>query len=104
MSAACASVICKTPVIIKGAQAVKNRYPGFWHDFETLGGKFKAEEIYEQHFWKILRLSVFGQSHSAGIGLFSGRISRRIFPLIWRPSTPLCPGGAGKKRVLDAPP
>ena len=44
MSAACASVICKTPVIIKGAQAVKKSYPGFWHDFETLGGKFKAEE------------------------------------------------------------
>ena len=39
MSAACASLICSSPVTIAGAQAVRKSYPGFWDDFEAMGGK-----------------------------------------------------------------
>ncbi len=38
MSAAIASTICREPVIIKNAQAVKKSYPEFFVDFEKLGG------------------------------------------------------------------
>jgi 3-phosphoshikimate 1-carboxyvinyltransferase len=44
MAAACASVICRAAVTIKGAQAVRKSYPGFWDDFQALGGKITAEE------------------------------------------------------------
>jgi 3-phosphoshikimate 1-carboxyvinyltransferase len=39
MSAAIAATLCKEPVIIKGARAVNKSYPGFFKDFESLGGK-----------------------------------------------------------------
>ncbi len=38
MSAAIASLICKNDVIIKGAEAVNKSYPGFFDDFNLLGG------------------------------------------------------------------
>ena len=44
MAAACASVICTEPVIIKGAQCVKKSYPAFWDDFESMGGKIERTE------------------------------------------------------------
>lgn len=43
MAAAIAASLCKEPVIITGAQAVKKSYPGFFDDFRALGGI--AEEI-----------------------------------------------------------
>lgn len=39
MSACIASCICKNPVILNNAQAVKKSYPDFYRDFEMLGGK-----------------------------------------------------------------
>ena len=39
MSAAIAASICKSEVIIDGAEAVKKSYPDFWMDFRKLGGK-----------------------------------------------------------------
>lgn len=38
MAAAIASVICTGPVTVSGAQAVSKSYPGFWGDFQSLGG------------------------------------------------------------------
>lgn len=38
MSAACASLICSSPVKLSGAQAVRKSYPDFWDEFERLGG------------------------------------------------------------------
>jgi 3-phosphoshikimate 1-carboxyvinyltransferase len=38
MSAAVASIACENDVIISGAEAVEKSYPGFWKDFEMLGG------------------------------------------------------------------
>lgn len=38
MSAAVASLRCKAPVIINGADAVNKSYPDFFKDFNTLGG------------------------------------------------------------------
>lgn len=38
MAAAVASCICRKPVIIRGADAVKKSYPGFFSDFTGLGG------------------------------------------------------------------
>ncbi len=39
MSAAIAATACRGPVTILGAEAVNKSYPGFWRDFEALGGK-----------------------------------------------------------------
>lgn len=38
MAAAAASLLCKAPVIIRGADAVGKSAPGFFKDFERLGG------------------------------------------------------------------
>lgn len=38
MALAVASIRCENPVIISNAEAVKKSYPGFWKDFENLGG------------------------------------------------------------------
>ena len=38
MAAAIASIICKNPVYINGAQAVNKSYPEFFEDFKKLGG------------------------------------------------------------------
>lgn len=38
MAAAVLALRCDGPVAIRGAQAVDKSYPGFWHDFKTLGG------------------------------------------------------------------
>lgn len=38
MSAAIAATVCLSPVTILGAEAVNKSYPGFWRDFEALGG------------------------------------------------------------------
>ena len=43
MAAAIAATICREPVIIRGAEAVKKSYPDFFDDFRKLGGI--AEEI-----------------------------------------------------------
>ena len=40
MSLAVASTICKTPLLIEGAECVKKSYPHFWDDFRKLGGDF----------------------------------------------------------------
>ncbi len=39
MSAAIAATACQGPVTILGAEAVNKSYPGFWRDFEALGGR-----------------------------------------------------------------
>ncbi len=39
MSAAIASTICKNKVLIRGCEAVNKSYPGFFRDFNSLGGK-----------------------------------------------------------------
>ncbi len=39
MSAAIASVICKSKVVIRGCEAVNKSYPDFFKDFNSLGGK-----------------------------------------------------------------
>jgi len=46
MSAAVAAVICSSPVIITGAQAVNKSYPRFFEDYKMLGG-----ECYEIDLW-----------------------------------------------------
>ena len=38
MAAAIASTVCSRPVTVCGAEAVRKSYPGFWNDFEALGG------------------------------------------------------------------
>ena len=38
MAAAVASCVCDKPVMIRGAEAVKKSYPGFFEDFASLGG------------------------------------------------------------------
>lgn len=38
MALAIASTRCESPVIIKNSEAVNKSYPGFWEDFESLGG------------------------------------------------------------------
>jgi len=38
MSAAAASCLCESPVVIKGFMAVNKSYPGFFGDFKTMGG------------------------------------------------------------------
>ena len=42
MSAAVAALVCREPVTILGAEAVNKSYPGFWRDFEALGGNVHA--------------------------------------------------------------
>ena len=44
MMAAIASAACTEQVIIHGAEAVNKSYPGFWADFESLGGCVTLEE------------------------------------------------------------
>ena len=39
MAAAAAATRCQGPVVIRGAEAVKKSYPGFWRDYENLGGE-----------------------------------------------------------------
>ncbi len=43
MSAAVAAVICNSPVVIQGAEAVNKSYPGFFEDLINLGGKVELE-------------------------------------------------------------
>ena len=38
MALAIASIRCKRPVYIRGAECVNKSYPGFWQDFVSLGG------------------------------------------------------------------
>jgi 3-phosphoshikimate 1-carboxyvinyltransferase len=42
MMAAIASAVCESPVIINGAEAVSKSYPGFFRDFEKLGGEIRS--------------------------------------------------------------
>lgn len=44
MMAAIASCACTDEVVIRGAQAVNKSYPGFWDDFNALGGHAELEE------------------------------------------------------------
>ncbi len=44
MSAAVASLACRGPVILTGAQAVNKSYPTFWDDFARLGGRAALED------------------------------------------------------------
>lgn len=39
MAMAIASLLCKEPILIEGAEAVEKSYPRFFKDFERLGGK-----------------------------------------------------------------
>ncbi|MGB5823016.1 MAG: 3-phosphoshikimate 1-carboxyvinyltransferase [Proteocatella sp.] len=39
MALAVASTRCESPLIISNSEAVNKSYPGFWKDFESLGGK-----------------------------------------------------------------
>ena len=41
MSAAIASTVCREPVTILNAHEVKKSYPGFWEDFNKLGGNYE---------------------------------------------------------------
>ena len=43
MMAAAASAVCKKPITINVAEAVTKSYPGFFTDFESLGGKVAME-------------------------------------------------------------
>ena len=42
MAAAIAAARCQGPVVIRGAEAVKKSYPGFWRDYENLGGDVRV--------------------------------------------------------------
>ena len=42
MAAAVAASRCQGPVVIRGAEAVKKSYPGFWRDYENLGGEVRV--------------------------------------------------------------
>ena len=42
MAAAIAATRCQGPVVIRGAEAVKKSYPGFWRDYEALGGDVRV--------------------------------------------------------------
>lgn len=44
MMAAIASIVCEEEVVILQAEAVNKSYPGFYEDFQKLGGKVKIEE------------------------------------------------------------
>ena len=41
MAAAVAATFASGPVTIRNAQAVEKSYPGFWADFQALGGKLQ---------------------------------------------------------------
>ena len=41
MAAAIAATVCTAPVTILGADCVKKSYPGFWEEFNRLGGKYE---------------------------------------------------------------
>ena len=41
MSAAIASTVCKSDVILLGAECVKKSYPKFWEEFSRLGGSYE---------------------------------------------------------------
>ena len=43
MAAAIAATVCTHPVTIRGSEAVRKSYPGFWEEYRRLGGN------YEQH-------------------------------------------------------
>lgn len=45
MALAVASIRCKEPVIIKGADCVRKSYPSFWEDFRSLGGKINERNL-----------------------------------------------------------
>ena len=45
MMAAVAAMVCENPVEICGAQAVNKSYPGFFEDYQSLGGKVVMEQI-----------------------------------------------------------
>lgn len=51
MMTAVASAACTEEVIVCGAEAVNKSYPGFWADFQSLGGcvTLEQEGEYEQH-------------------------------------------------------
>ena len=42
MAAAVAATRCQGPVVIRGAEAVKKSYPGFWREYENLGGDVRV--------------------------------------------------------------
>lgn len=42
MAAAIAATRCQGPVVIRGAEAVKKSYPGFWREYESLGGDVRV--------------------------------------------------------------
>lgn len=44
MMAAVASIGCEGEVVIRGAEAVNKSYPGFWEDFNSLGGRATLTE------------------------------------------------------------
>ena len=45
MMAAVASCACAGEVLVRGAEAVNKSYPGFWRDFENLGGRVELTEV-----------------------------------------------------------
>lgn len=51
MMTAIASAACTEEVVVCGAEAVNKSYPGFWADFQSLGGcvTLEQEGEYEQH-------------------------------------------------------
>lgn len=44
MSAAIAATVCDSEVTISGAESVAKSYPGFWEDYEALGGSVTTTE------------------------------------------------------------
>ncbi len=42
MAMAIASVLCDAPLIIEGTEAVNKSYPGFFEDFERMGGEYRV--------------------------------------------------------------
>lgn len=47
MAAAIAAALCRTPVTIHGAEAVSKSYPGFFHDYDALGGTHHVVTVRE---------------------------------------------------------
>ncbi len=43
MAAAIAATVCASEVKLLGAECVKKSYPGFWEDYQILGGKIKED-------------------------------------------------------------
>ncbi len=44
MMAAVAATRCEQPITVTGAECVRKSYPGFWQDYQTLGGRLEAAE------------------------------------------------------------